>query len=88
MDNVTDGMSTVFRSSDHNAEIEAEMIMGMLESSGIQALLKGVDVLPGAHDVEIMVPSGQRELAEQLIAEAQQLRPEEADEEEQPSEEA
>jgi len=61
--------------------------MGMLESNGVKALLKGNDVLPGAHDVEIMVPASQQQLAERLIAEAQQGGPAAAAEAELASEE-
>jgi hypothetical protein len=86
MSTPSDGMATIFRSSDHTAEIEAEMIMGMLESNGVKALLKGLDVLPGAHDVEIMVPAEQQQLAEQLIAEAKQAGPAAAEEAEQATE--
>ena len=87
MNTTGDGMATIFRSSDHTAEIEAEMIMGMLESNGVKALLKGNDVLPGAHDVEIMVPESQQALAEQLIAEAKRSGPAAAEEAERASEE-
>jgi len=87
MSDTTGGMATIFQSSDHTAEIEAEMIMGMLESNGVKALLKGNDVLPGAHDVEIMVPASQQQLAERLIAEAQQGGPAAAAEAELASEE-
>lgn len=82
-----DGMATVFRSSDHNAEIEAEMIMGILQASGVEVFAKGLDVLPGAHEVEVMVPEGQLEQAEQLIAEAQKAGPAAAEAGERESEE-
>ena len=82
-----DGMVTVFESSDHNAEIEAEVIIGMLQASGVEAFLKGNDVLPGAHEVAVMVPQAQQEKAQQLLAEAQQGGPAAADEAERASEE-
>ena len=81
-----DGMVTVFESSDHNAEIEAEVVIGMLQASGVQAFLKGSDVLPGAHEVAVMVPEEQKEQAEQLIAEAKKAGPAAADEAERASE--
>jgi hypothetical protein len=87
MSTTSDGMATVFQSSDHTAEIEAEMIMGLLEANGVKALVKGMDVLPGAHDVEIMVPAAQQQLAERVIAEAQQGGPAAAEEAERASEE-
>ena len=45
------------------------------------------DVLPGAHEVTIQVPADQKELAERLIAEAQQGGPAAAEEAERASEE-
>lgn len=82
-----DGMATVFRSSDHNAEIEAEMIIGILEANGVQAFAKGLDVLPGAHEVEVMVDEAHLARAERLIAEAQEGGPAAAEAGERESEE-
>jgi Putative prokaryotic signal transducing protein len=82
-----DGMATVFRSSDHNAEIEAEMIMGILQASGVEVFAKGLDVLPGAHEVEVMVAQAHLAQAERLIAEAQQGGPAAAEAGERASEE-
>ena len=86
MDDPRDGMATVFRSSGHTAEMEAETILGILQSNGVQALVKGMDVLPGAHEVEVMVPEAQQAQAERLIAEAQQDGPAAAEEAERASE--
>ena len=86
MDDLRDGMATVFRSSDHTAEFEAETVMSMLQSNGVQALMKGLDVLPGAHEVEVMVPEAQQARAEQLMAEARAAGPAAAEEAERASE--
>jgi hypothetical protein len=86
MDEFRGGMATVFRSSDHTAEMVAEMIVGILQSNGVEAFVKGLDVLPGAHEIEVMVPEEQQARAEQLIAEAQKDGPAAAEEAEKASE--
>ena len=86
MSDTRDGMATVFQSSDHTAEFEAETIMGMLQSNGVEAFIKGLDVLPGAHEVEVMVPEAQQASAERLIAEAREAGPAAAEEAERASE--
>jgi hypothetical protein len=65
-----DGMAIVFRSSGFSAEMEVETIKGVLESNGVPALVTGLDVLPGAHEVLVQVPEERREEAERLIADA------------------
>ena len=82
-----DELATIYSSSAVTAEIEVETIQGLLESSGVRAIVGGLDVLPGAHEVTIQVPAEQKELAERLIAEAQQAGPEAAEEAERASEE-
>ncbi len=79
-------MATVFQSSDHTAEMVAETIAGLLKANGIEAFVRGIDVLPGAHDVEVMVPEEKKVQAQQLIAEAQKDGPAAADAAERASE--
>jgi 2-C-methyl-D-erythritol 4-phosphate cytidylyltransferase len=80
-------MATVFRSSGFSAEMEADTVKEVLESNGVQAIVTGLDVLPGAHEVVIQVSERQQEHAERLIAEALAAGPEAAEEAERASEE-
>jgi hypothetical protein len=80
-------LATIYSSSGFSAEMEVETIQGLLESNGVQAIVGGLDVLPGAHEVTIQVPADQKELAERVIAEAQQAGPAAAEEAERASEE-
>jgi hypothetical protein len=80
-------MATVFRSSGFSAEMEADTVKEVLESNGVHAIVTGLDVLPGAHEVVIQVSERQQERAEQLIAEALAAGPEAAEEAERASEE-
>ncbi|HVW07220.1 MAG TPA: DUF2007 domain-containing protein [Bryobacteraceae bacterium] len=73
-------MATVFQSSGFNAEVEAELISGVLESNGVKAVVSGVDTLPGAHDVLVQVSAEDEQRAQALIAEAQQSGPAAAEE--------
>ena len=82
-----DGMATVFRSSGFSAEMEADTVKEVLESNGVQAIVTGLDVLPGAHEVVIQVAAEQKERADRLIAEALQAGPAAAEEAERASEE-
>jgi copper chaperone CopZ len=81
-----EGMATVFRSSGFTAEIEADTVKEVLETNGVQAIVTGLDVLPGAHEVVIQVAAEQKERAERLIAEALEAGPEAAEEAEEASE--
>jgi len=87
MDAYDDRMTTVFRSSNFNAEWEAETIVTLLKASNVDAMLKGMDPLPGAHEVEVQVPAAQSAQAKSLIAEAQAAGPAAAEEAERASEE-
>ena len=83
-----DGMATVFRSSGVTAEMEADTVKEVLESNGVSAIVTGLDVLPGAHEVVVQVSAERREEAERLIAEALAAGPAAAEEAERASEEA
>ena len=63
-------MATVFRSSGITAEMEADTVKEVLESNGVPAIVTGLDVLPGAHEVVVQVSAERQEEAERLIAEA------------------
>ena len=68
-------MATVFESSGFSAETEVEAIQGLLEANGVPSFVSGLDVLASAHEIMIQVPAEHKELAERLIAEAQQGGP-------------
>lgn len=86
MDDLQEGMATVFQSSGFSAEVEAELIVGVLESNGVKAVVSGLDTLPGAHDVLVQVQAEDEERAQSLIAEARQNGPQAAEEGEKASE--
>lgn len=72
MDDLEQGMATVFQSSGFSAEVEAELIVGVLESNGVKAIVSGLDTLPGAHDILVQVSAEDEQRAQALIAEAKQ----------------
>jgi hypothetical protein len=86
MDDLGQGMATVFQSSSFNAEVEAELIVGVLESNGVKAVVSGIDTLPGAHDVLVQVQADDEQRAQALIAEARQNGPQAAEDGEKASE--
>jgi len=64
----TDELVTVFSSRSHSAEIEAEAIHGLLESSGIESLIVRENVLEmPVGRVSVKVFSSYKEETEQLI---------------------
>ena len=67
-------MVTLFSSSNHDAEMEAMQIHGVLESNGIQAYVVGTSTLP-VLEVEVQVPREDLEEARRIIAEAQAAGP-------------
>ena len=70
-------MVTLFSSGTVTAEMEADMIRGLLETNGIPALVvRAAQNLPLGFQVK--VPRGKVREAEQLIAEAQEAGPEAA----------
>jgi hypothetical protein len=60
----------VFRSSNHDAEWEAQMIHGILVSAGIDATVVGTSVLPSL-EFQVRVPEHELEDAKALIAAAE-----------------
>lgn len=62
-------LRTVFQSSNHDAEDEAQMIHGLLQSAGIESLIVGDAVLP--FEFQIRVPDHQFEISQSIISSAQ-----------------
>ena len=79
-------MVTLFRSSNHDAEMEAMQIHGMLQSNGIQSMLVGASTLP-VLEFEVQVPKENLEEAQQILAAAQAAGPSAAAEAEMAGEE-
>ncbi len=71
---------------DTQEESEAQVVRGLLESAGIEALISGLDapqdVLPGVGGVVIRVPGEQAEDARALIEDYRANGPQAADEQE------
>jgi hypothetical protein len=67
--------------------MEADTVKEVLESNGVAAIVTGLDVLPGAHEVVVQVGAERQEEAERLIAEALQAGTAAAEEAERASEE-
>jgi hypothetical protein len=78
-------MVTLWTSGGTNAEIEADMIRGVLESNGIPVMVVGASQYPNL-PVEVKVPRGKLKEAEELIEQAQASGPEAASEAEAESE--
>jgi len=79
-------MVTLYNAPVVDAEIEADMIRGVLESNGIQSMLVRNSTLPSL-GFEVKVPRARAEEAERLIEEAKAAGPEAAAEAERASEE-
>lgn len=68
MPDLTDEFVTIFSSRNHDAEIEAESIHGLLESSGIESLIVRENVLEmPVGRVSVKVFSSYKDEAERLI---------------------
>jgi putative signal transducing protein len=78
-------MVTLWTSNGVSAEIEADMIRGVLESNGIPVMVVGASQYPNL-PVEVRVPRGKLKEAEELIEQAQASGPEAASEAEAESE--
>jgi hypothetical protein len=75
----------VFSSSNHDAEMEATNIRGLLVSNGIDAILVGPSVIPSL-EFQVQVARSEADEARRLIAEARAAGPEAAAEAESASE--
>ena len=78
-------MVTLWSSTTVTAEMEADMIRGVLESSDIPVMVVGASQYPNL-GFEVRVPRGKVKEAEELIAQAQAAGPEAAIEAEAESE--
>ena len=78
-------MVTFFSSSNHDAEMEALAIQGILEASGIPAVFVGATTIPSL-EFQVQVPRSRLEEAERTVAEARAAGPEAAAEAEAESE--
>ena len=77
---------TLFRSSNHDAELEAMEIHNLLEANGIPSVLVGASTIPSLA-FEVQVPKADLEEARRVLAEAQAAGPAAAVEAEAASEE-
>jgi hypothetical protein len=59
----------VFRSENHDAEMEAMAVQGVLEANGIPAVLVGPSTIPSL-EFQVQVPQSRLEDAERALAEA------------------
>ena len=64
----------VFSSSNHDGEMEAETIKGILEASDIPAILVGPSSIPSL-EFQVQVPESRFEEAQRIIAEARAAGP-------------
>jgi hypothetical protein len=79
-------MVTLFSSATIDAEVEADMIQGILEANGIPAVIwRGTGIPPLG--VEVQVPRNRLEEARRAVAEQEAAGPEAAEEGEAASEE-
>jgi predicted xylose isomerase-like sugar epimerase len=78
-------MVTLWSSNTVMAEMEADMIRGVLESNGIPVMVVGASQYPNL-PFEVRVPRGKVKEAEELIAQAQAAGPDAAIEAEAESE--
>ena len=78
-------MTPVFSSSNHDAEMEAMAIKGLLDANNIPAIVVGSQVLPTL-EFQVQVPEDLLEQARQTIREARQGGRKAADEAEAASE--
>jgi hypothetical protein len=78
---------TLFVSANHDAEMEANAIHGVLEASGIPSLVVGTPQIPSL-EFQVQVPRSHLEEAERVLAEAKEAGPAAATEAERAGENA
>jgi hypothetical protein len=66
-----EGFTPVFSSSNHDAEMEAMAIKGVLDSNNVPAMIVGPSVLP-TFEWQVQVPQHLLDRARQLVREARQ----------------
>src|SRR6266436_1828483 len=67
-------MVTLFSSANHDAEMEANAIHGVLEANGITSLVVGASQIPSL-EFQVQVPRAHLEEAERVLAEAKEGGP-------------
>ena len=80
-------MVTLFSSLNHDAEMEANAIHGVLEANGIPSMVVGAPHIPSL-EFQVQVPQSRLEEAERVLAEAREAGPAAAVEAEQAGEES
>ena len=80
-------MVTLFSSLNHDAELEANAIHGVLEANGIPSMVVGTSQIPSL-EFQVQVPQSRLEEAERVLAEAREAGPAAAVEAEQAGEES
>jgi len=80
-------MVTLFSSQNHDAEMEANAIHGVLEANGVPSIVVGTPQIP-AFEFQVQVPKVHLEQAERVLADAREAGPEAAAEAEQQGEES
>jgi hypothetical protein len=76
----------LFTSANHDAEMEAEAIHGLMEANGIPSILVGAPQIPSL-EFQVQVPKARLEEAERVLTEARAAGPSAAAEAEQAGEE-
>ncbi len=79
-------MVALFTSANHDAEMEANAIHGLMEANGIPSLVVGTPQIPSL-EFQVQVPKARLEEAERVLAEAREAGPSAASEAERASEE-
>jgi hypothetical protein len=72
-------MVALFRSSNHDAEMEAANVHALLDANGIPSMVVGPSVIPSL-EFQVLVSKANLEDARRLIAEAEAAGPEAAGE--------
>ncbi|MBZ5592030.1 MAG: DUF2007 domain-containing protein [Acidobacteriia bacterium] len=80
-------MVTLFSSDNHDAEMEANAIHGLMEASGIPSMVVGTPQIPSL-EFQVQVPKARLEEAERVLAEARDAGPAAAAEAEEAGERA
>ena len=70
-------MVTLWSSDGTHAEMEAEVIRGLMETNGIPSIVVGAPQYP-VLGVEVRVPRGKHKEAEELLDQAEESGPEDA----------
>jgi hypothetical protein len=70
---------TVFSSMNHDAEMEAMALHGLLEANGIESAVVGPSTIPSV-EFQVQVPQTQRAEAERIMREARETGPASAEE--------